>query len=153
MESDYYSNESLKRLVEETKANNRFAHIDGTLPQNNMRFIREFRELIEEKSQDTDKKIIVDMALTMKECKEELFDRLISDGKNILHIILTADKDTIISRIKNDGNRMKETALDWLTQNITFLDRNFPDTKKNIGIIKISLTKVINSDILQRYNY
>lgn len=22
---------------------------------------------------------------------------------------------------------MKETALEWLTQNITFLDKNFPD--------------------------
>lgn len=130
LESDYYSNESLKRLVEEAKANNRFPHIGGTLPQNNMRFIQEFRELIEDKSQDTDKKIIVDMALTMKECKEELFDRLISDGKSILHIILTADKDTIKSRIKNDGNRMKEIALEWFTWNITFLDRNFPDATR-----------------------
>lgn len=127
LESDFYSGESLKHLVEEAKANNRFPHIGGTLPQNNMRFINEFRELIEEKSKSTDKNIIVDMALTMKECKDELFDRLKNDGKNIVHIILTADEETIRSRIKNDGKRMKETALEWLTQNIIFLDKNFPD--------------------------
>lgn len=128
LESDYYSNESLKRVVVvEEKANNSFPHFGGTLPQNNKRFIREFRELIEEKSKNTDKNLIIDMALTMNECKEELFDYLKSNGRNIVHIILTADEDTIKSRIKNDGNRMKETALEWLAQNIAFLDKNFPD--------------------------
>lgn len=127
LESDYFSNESLKRVVEEAKANNCFPNIGGTLPQNNMRFLREFRELIEEKTKNTDKNLIVDMALTMKECKEELYDRLKSDGKSIVHIVLTADEDTIKSRIKNDENRIKETALEWLTQNIAFLDENYPD--------------------------
>lgn len=127
LEADCYSDESLKWLVEEAKVNNCFPHIGGTLPQNNMRFIQEFRELIEEKSKNANTDLIVDMALTMKECKEELFDRLKRDGKKIVHIILTADADTIKSRIKNDGNRMKETALEWLTWNIAFLDRNFPD--------------------------
>lgn len=125
--SDYYNGESIKRLAEDAEANNYFPHIGGTLPQNNMRFIQEFRELVEEKSKNIDKNLIVDMALTMKECKEELFDRLKGDGKNIVHIILTADEDTIKSRIKNDENRMKEIALEWLTYNISFLDRNFPD--------------------------
>lgn len=127
LESDYYSNESLRRLVEEAKASNSFPHIGGVLPQNNMRFIIEFRELIVEKSQDTDKKLIIDMALTMVECKENLIDYLESEGKDIVHVILTADEETIKLRIKNDENRMKETALEWLTQNISFLDRNFPD--------------------------
>lgn len=130
LESDYYSNESLKRVVEEAEANNSFPNIGGTLPQNNMRFLQEFRELIEEKSKNTDKNLIVDMALTMKECKEELFDRLKCNGRNIVHIILTADEDTIKSRIKNDGNRMKETALEWLKPNIAFLDKNFPDATR-----------------------
>ncbi len=67
------------------------------------------------------------MALTMKECKEELFDYLKNNGMNIVHIILTADEDTIRERIKNDENRMKEAALDRLTQNIVFLNKNFPD--------------------------
>ena len=127
LEADFYCNETLKRLVEEAQAKNCMPHIGGTLPQNNMHFIEEFRELIEEKSQNDDINLIVDMALTMSECKEELYDRLKRDGKNIIHIILTADTNTIKSRIKNDENRMKETALEWLTWNIAFLDRNFPD--------------------------
>lgn len=125
LESDYYYIESLKRVVEKAEANKSFPNIGGTLPQNNMRFLREFRELIEEKSKNTDKNIIVDMALTKKECKEELFDHLKNDGIDILHIILTASEETIKLRIKSDDNRI--TALEWLTQNIAFLDRNFPD--------------------------
>lgn len=127
LEADCYSNELLKCVVEEAETNNSFPNIGGTLPQNNMRFLREFRELIEEKSKHADKKLIVDMALTMKECKEELFDRLKSNGRNIVHIILTADEDTIKSRIKNGRNRLNETALEWLKPNIAFLDKNFLD--------------------------
>ncbi len=130
LESDYYNSEFLKRIVEEAKVNNSFPHIEGTLPQNNTRFLQEFRELIEEKLKNADKNLIVDMAVTMKECKEKLFDRLKSDDKNIVHIILTADEDTIKSRIENDGNRMKETAKEWLVQNISFLDKNFPDAMR-----------------------
>lgn len=128
LESDYYCNESLKYLIGEIKTNKRFPYfLGGTLPQNNMSFIHEFRELIEEKSINTEKNIIVDMALTMKECKEQLFDCLKSEGKNIVNIILTADEGTIKSRIMNDKYRMKETALEWLTHNIAFLEQNFPD--------------------------
>lgn len=127
LEADYYSEESLKRLVEEAKANNSFPHIGGTLPQNNMRFIQEFRELIEEKSKNSEKYLIVDMALTMQECKKELFDRLKKGNKDILHIILTADNETIKARVKSDKSRMKDIALDWLANNVTFLDNNFPD--------------------------
>lgn len=127
LESDYYSNEVLKRLVEEAKANNSFPKIGGTLPQNNIDFIKEFREMIEGKIQKENKNVIVDMALTRKECKEELFDYLKSKGANIAHIILTADEDIIRERIRNDGSRIKEIALDWLAQNMVFLDNNFPD--------------------------
>lgn len=127
LEADYYCNETLKRLVEEAQAKNCMPYIGGTLPQNNMYFIKEFKELIEEKSQNDDINLIVDMALTMTECKEGLYDCLKRDGKNIVHIILTADADIIKSRIKNDENRMKETAMEWLTWNIAFLDKNFSD--------------------------
>lgn len=127
LESDYYSNETLKRIVEEAEAAHTMPHIGGTLPQNNMRFIREFKDLIAKKSEDTDKKLIVDMALTRVECKENLFDCLQKEGKSIEHIILTADVETIKERIKKDENRMKEVALEWLTDNIAFLDRNYPD--------------------------
>ncbi len=127
LESDYYCDEMVKPLIKKAKANNCFPQIGDTVPQNNMNFIKEFRETIKEKFQKANKKLVVDMALTMKECKEELFDYLKNNGMNIVHIILTADEDTIRERIKNDENRMKEAALDRLTQNIVFLNKNFPD--------------------------
>ena len=93
--SDYYCNETLKKIVEEAESTHSLPHIGGCLPQNNMRFIQEFKELIKEKSKDTNKKLIIDMALTRMECKENLFDCLQKEGKDIVHIILTADKETI----------------------------------------------------------
>ena len=127
LESDYYSNETLKKIVEEAKSSHTMPHIGGTSPQNNIRFLREFKELIEEKSEDTSKQWIIDMALTRIECKENLFDCLQEEGKKIIHFILTADEETIKKRIKKDENRMKELALDWLEYNISFLKDNYPD--------------------------
>ena len=91
LESDYYNNEIIKKATEEAKKTNTFPFFGGTLPQNNMRFINEFREVIMKKSKDINKKIIIDMALTQIECKENLFDYLQKEGKSIVHIILTAD--------------------------------------------------------------
>ena len=132
LESDYYSNETLKKILEEAEVAHRMPHIGGTLPQNNMRFIREFKDLIAEKAEDTGKKLIVDMALTRIECKENLFDCLKKERKGIEHIILTADIETIKERVQKDENRMKEVALEWLEDN-----RNIDDiVDEIIGIIK-----------------
>lgn len=48
LESDYYSNETLKKIVEEAETSRTMPHMGGTLPQNNMRFIKEFKRVIEE---------------------------------------------------------------------------------------------------------
>ena len=127
LESDYYSNETLKKIVEEAETSRTMPHMGGTLPQNIMRFIKEFKRVIEEKSEDTSKLWIIDMALTQVECKENLFDFLQMAGKNIVHFILTADELIIQERIKKDANRMKGLALDWLEDNISFLKNNYPD--------------------------
>ena len=123
LESDYYSNETLKRIV----------------------------ELIKEKSKDTNKKLIIDMALTRTECKENLFDCLQKEGKGIVHIILTADKETIKERIKKDANRMKDIALEWMVDNIEFLNSNYPDAiwiktdKRDIDDIVDEIIEIIES--------
>lgn len=122
--SDYYCNATIKKIVAEAEANHRFPCIGGTLPQNNIRFLREFKELIEEKS--AEKTLIIDMALTMTECKVNLYDSLDKEGQSIKHFILTADEKTIKSRIANDTDRMKDLSLDWLKDNLSFLDKNFP---------------------------
>lgn len=129
--SDYFYRQSLKQLIEESKASKSFPHFGGTMPQNNMRFLQDFRNLIEEKEKNTKKKLIIDMALTMKECKENLFDSLKNEGINIIHIILSAEEETIKSRIINDETREQKTAfLDNLAKNISFLDENFTDAIK-----------------------
>ena len=88
--SDYYYNATIKKIMAEAEVNHRFPCIGGTLPQNNMRFLREFKELIEEKS--AEKTLIIDMALTMAECKVNLYDSLEKEGQSIKHFILTADE-------------------------------------------------------------
>ena len=122
--SDYYYNATIKKIMAEAEVNHRFPCIGGTLPQNNMRFLREFKQLIEEKS--AEKTLIIDMALTKTECKVNLYDSLEKEGKIIKHFILTADEKTIKSRIANDTDRMKDLSLDWLKDNLSFLDKNFP---------------------------
>lgn len=121
--SDDYCNATIKRIVAEMEANHGF-HSIGVLPQNNITFLREFKELIEEKS--AEKTLIVDMALTMKECKVNLYDRLEKEGQSIKHFILTAEDKTIKSRIENDKDRRKGLSLEWLKDNLSFLDKNFP---------------------------
>lgn len=59
--------------------------------------------------------IIVVMALTQNECKEDLFDCLINSGINITHFILTAEKETIKSRINADESRDKNFSLEFLS--------------------------------------
>ena len=125
LESDVYAEEVLKEIVKEAKMNNYFPNLGGTLPQNNIRFLDKFKKLIEEKSEDANKVLLVDMALTMRVCKERLFDSLVADGKRIIHIILTADKETMEFRIRNDHNRDKQLALDELESD--FLEKNFEE--------------------------
>lgn len=125
LESDKYYNELMEKLLDEAAANKVFPCIGGTMPQNNMKFIKEFRELIIEKSRDENKMLIIDMALTMKECKENLIEYLEKQNTNLIHVILMADNETIRLRIKNDENRMKDFALDYLIENVLFLNDNF----------------------------
>lgn len=97
----------------------------GTLPQNNKNFIIEFRNVIKSKIKNEEKNLIIDMALTEKECKDGLIDSLKKDGINILHIILSASKESLINRIRNDSNRDKEDALNLLENNLKFLETEF----------------------------
>ena len=97
----------------------------GALPQNNKNFIIEFRNVIKNKIKNEEKNLIIDMALTEKECKDGLIDSLRKEGINILHIILTASKENLIDRIRNDSNRDKEDALNLLENNLKFLETEF----------------------------
>ena len=126
LESDCYFQQMMKDIVEEAKKNNCFPAIGGTFPQNNIRFIELFKNEIDEREREN-KKVLVDMALTQRVCMEKLFCYFVTSKRNILHFILTADEETIKSRIKNDSTRDKQAALDYLGDNISFLNENFSD--------------------------
>lgn len=117
VDSDYYYQEMINE--------NGLLALGGTLPQNNKVFLARFKKVIEDKLENTNKLLIIVMALTQKESIELLFDYFNSD-RDILHIILTASEETIKARIEAD-NRGKGTALEWLTYNLAFLDVNSPD--------------------------
>lgn len=112
---------------QEMKESNAYLALGGTSPQNNFNFINKFKNEINDLLTDTKRIIIVDMSLTQLECKENIFDFL-SKENNILHFILTANKDFIKLRIKNDKNREdKVFALENLDLNLLFLENNFKD--------------------------
>lgn len=118
LDSDFYYSEMFQK--------NFFSFFGGTTPQTNQNFISYFRKIIEEKISNTNKSILIAMALTTKECKEGLIDYFIRNEKTLLHIILTADKEIIKGRILNDENRVdKRLALDNLESGILFLNDNF----------------------------
>ena len=124
LESDYYFEQYLHKKLEEVRRENRFpATGSGFLPQNNIEFLEEYKNVIFNKSQDSI--VISDMALTMSECKVRIHDYF--ETKNMIHIMLEADKDTIQKRIKTDGNpnRDKLLAEERLDEFIDFLSKNY----------------------------
>ncbi|RKI71802.1 hypothetical protein D7V91_00295 [bacterium 1xD42-67] len=102
----------------------------GCFPQNNKPFIERFKHLIEEKMQSGCAFLIVQMALTEKECKERLFDCLKEAYENTFHIILTAEIETLISRIKSDSDRDQQFALSRLKWNTKFLGQHYSDAAR-----------------------
>lgn len=125
----------------------------GVLPQTNENFIKRFKNLIEEKSENEN--VIVTMSLTHRECKEAIFDCLVNAGSNVLHTILIANEETIKSRIEHDVARDKEFALYYLHSNILFLNKNFIDATRintedrTASDIANEIVKLINSRLVE----
>lgn len=99
--------------------------IGGMRPQNNLLFISEFREKIEQCSLDNYLIVIVDMALTADECKTGLYDYFLKKNIPNIHVILQADSNTIINRIEMNDGRDKLFAKEWLDYNIKYLENNY----------------------------
>ena len=134
LDSDYYYQEMIKE--------NGFLALGGTLPQNNQNFIKRFKKVLVEKIEHQDKKlIIIVMSVTQPECKEQIFDVLSAENSELLHIILTAKKETIEARIQLDENRDKGFSLQWLEFNQNFLEKNFDNA------LRISTENKSSNDI------
>lgn len=104
----------------------------GTLPQNNITFIKQLRQKIYNLAfNERDKILIIPMAITEKTCKDELLDYLKNKNLQIKHIVLTAKKNTIKDRIKKDiTDRDKNIANNFLEPNIKFIESTFPNVNK-----------------------
>lgn len=151
LDSDFYFREMLKEMMEYAEKNHCMPAMRGLFPQTNKDFFVYFRKIIEEKS-ETSNILLVSMALIEKQCKEEIFDYLINKNRCILHIILTANKETIKKRIECDNKeRDKKNALEILDESVSFLDRNFVDAlridtdNKNVCDIADEIIKIIKT--------
>ena len=70
------------------------------------------------------------MALTMDESKNSLLEYFVRSGYNNLHIILTAEMETVIERINSSPTtRDKSLAIDNLKQNTKYLQDNYQDAE------------------------
>lgn len=104
----------------------------GCFPQNNIYFINYFKNIIKNKLEKNNMDLIIVMSLTQKECKEMLFEYIVSKYShlNVLHIILVANKKNLKLRIENDVERDTMTAFVNLDRNIAFLEDNFSNAIK-----------------------
>lgn len=90
-------------------------------------FLQKFRSIIEQKLSSSNKDLIVAIALIRREGKKSLFDPLAEQNIPILHFVLTASRDAIVSRVKADVERDQMTALNTLDDSAKFLKENFRD--------------------------
>lgn len=109
----------------------------GFFPQNNVTFISELQDKIENKEKEN-KFVIVPMTVAMDESKIGLIDYF-KEKKIIKHFILTASNDIIRQRIDNDYNRDKELSLRSIKSNINYFKNNFHD---DINIFTDNLDKI-----------
>lgn len=107
--------------------------LSGFDPFCNKYFLGILRKAIEEKMHDSGKIPIVPISLVDKLCEKELLDYFEEKGVPMLHVILEAERDTIISRIKNDPIRDKSaenqqvSKVDW---QIKYLENEYPDAAR-----------------------
>ena len=102
--------------------NNFLKALNGFEPYNNKYCLETIRTVLEEKFQKHNKMPIISMSLVDKRCQEELLDYFEKKNVPMVHIILEAEKETIISRIENDPIRdnnaqnQQKSKIDWQIQ-------------------------------------
>lgn len=120
--------------------------LKGFEPYYNKYCLEIIRTVLEEKIQKHNKMPIVSMSLVDKKCQEELLDYFEKKSVPMLHIILKAEKETIISRIENDPIRDKNTQnqqkskVDW---QMRYLKTEYPDAVR-INTENKSLDEIAN---------
>lgn len=155
LESDYFFQKYLHREVNKARKEHRIAATGGMLPQNNIEFLKEYRNIILEKSKDCI--VISDMSLTMPECKAIIHDFLENNSPYMIHVILEADKELIKKRIRQDENqqRDKKLALDTMDEFSDFINKNYENAmrittdNKNVEEVAKEILEIIDDYILK----
>lgn len=110
--------------------NNPSVSFSGFFPYCNKHFLSMFRSMLEEKIEEFEKTPIVSMSLTDKLCQEELLDYFQNKRITMLHIILEANRETIVSRIETDPNRdvkFQDQQKSNLNFQIQYLRKKYPN--------------------------
>ncbi len=117
--------------------------LSGFNPYINKLFLEELRSIIEEKH-DLGEMVIVSMSLVSKLCETELLGYFEEKKIPMIHIILEASNDTILSRIENDPIRdlsaqsQQKSNVRW---QMDFLKNSYPNairiSTENKGIKEI----------------
>ncbi len=108
-------------IFREELAKDRTIFLFGYSLQNNEFFMKLFKERIE--SFDSSYEVvIVDMSLSEATVNEDPIQYFISQGHDIIHIILYAAQDEVERRIKNDAKRDKQFALNWVSSQSSLLE-------------------------------
>lgn len=114
-------------------SNNYLKIITGFAPYYNKYFLDLFKNILEEKIYNSDKMLIVSMSLVHKLCKENVLNYFEKKKVPMLHIILEAQKETILSRIENDpirnGDDKKEQKQN-VPEQIKYLETEYSNAVK-----------------------
>lgn len=122
LEADYYYLQMIKEDYH--------LAFGGTTPQNNMNFLSRFKKVVSDCLCEKDRTTIIVMAITQDECNREILQPLMESGVEFHHIILTANRNTILERINNQDNRDKLISKYFLDSNIKYLDNHFENVPR-----------------------
>ncbi len=104
--------------------------LSGFDPYRNKYFLGKLREALEEKIHNFGRMPIVPVSLVNKLCEKELLDYFEKKKVSMLHIILEAKKETIISRIENDPIRDEDAQNEQKSKvpwQIQYLKTEYPN--------------------------
>ena len=104
--------------------------LSGFEPYYNRFFLNILRKVIEEKIYGSGRMPIVPMSLVTKLCEKELLNYFEEKDVPMLHIILEATKETIISRIENDPIRDRNAQAQQIPKipwQMQYLEAEYPD--------------------------
>lgn len=125
LQSDYYYDVWKKELDNNGDPTKIF--IGGFSAQTNIYFLDYFADIII-KNLKEDYVQIIDMCLLCDKSKDKLYKKVLSKTDQSIHLILTADKQTIEKRCKEQENREIGFALDGYVTNTKYI-MNYPDAE------------------------